>query len=464
MKSLMTPLAISFCAVALAGTHACRAATSGRGAESARRTGRVRVVDNCLVDDDGPFLGLGVSYFTALWRCKYDRPRLESDLAFLSRQGFTSYRILSMVGHNASWRGLEIAPVGFETRDGRAIQAWPDYWAQLRDLVDIAFDKYGMRAQVTIFADAQLMPSRDARLAHMRGLVNEVVRGREHKILLLEVANEAWQNGFPGDDGVAELRALARDLNRRTDVPVAITSNHDGPGVDAGRFGAFDRLYRDSGADLATWHFSRDRREGDGWGPAYDCWDFAERPGCPPVVSNEPIGPGSSVNAEREPLRLVMAAAFAYAAKLPLYVFHCEAGVHGRARFEDTPGVGKFRELVRRLPTDLPSWRRSDGKARTDLFRVFAGGKPERYAPEVPSAADGCVRLALSHKGDRFAALPLGIRPRGLEIEARRPIEWTAYDPLSGAVISSGRVRPGQRATVPPGPGALVILGRVTPE
>jgi hypothetical protein len=31
-------------------------------------------------DDDGPFLGLGASYFTALWRYMYDRPRLESDL------------------------------------------------------------------------------------------------------------------------------------------------------------------------------------------------------------------------------------------------------------------------------------------------------------------------------------------------------------------------------------------------
>lgn len=170
------------------------------------------------------------------------------------------------------------------------------------------------------------------------------------------------------------------------------------------------------------------------------------------------------MNSEREPIRLVMAAAFAYGAKLPLYVFHGEAGVHGRTRFEDTPGVDRFSASVRRLPADLPSWKRSDGKAPTDLFRVFAGGMPDRYAPEVPSAADGCVRLALSRKGDRFAALPVGIRPRGLEIEARRPIEWTAYDPLSGAVVASGRARQGQRATVPPGPGALVILGRVTPE
>src|SRR5690606_21118221 len=139
-------------------------------------------------------------------------------------------------------------------------------------------------------------------------------------------ANEAWQNGFEGDQGVADLRSLARLLNDRTRVPVAITSNHHD---------SFDGLYRKSGVDLATWHFSRDRRSLEGWQPVVDCWDYALRPGCPPVVSNEPIGPGSSVDAERDPIRLVMAPAFAYVAGLPSYVFHCEAGVAGRTKFEE---------------------------------------------------------------------------------------------------------------------------------
>lgn len=464
MKTLRTLLVILACTGLTDGSHSPSAATSGPGVETARRTGRVGVVDHALVDDDGPFLGLGASYFTALWRCKHDRPRLESDLAYLSRQGFTSYRMFSMVGHNESWRGLEIAPVSFTTRDGRTIEAWPDYWDQVRTLIDLAFDRFGLRAQVTIFADAQLMPAKEARTTHARRLVDEVVRGREHKILLLEVANEAWQNGFPGEEGVAELRQLAHDLNGRTDVPIAITSNHEGPGAEAGRFGAFDRLYRDSGVDLATWHFSRDRRVGDGWGPVFDCWDFARRPGCPPVVSNEPIGPGSSVDSEREPIRLVMAAAFAYAASAPVYVFHSEAGVRGQTRFEETPGADRFRVLMRLLPGDLPGWRRGDGRARDDAFRVFAGGMPDRTAPEIPSATDGCVRLALSTKGDRFVALPVGIRPGGLEIEARRPIEWTAHDPLTGAVVASAHTGEGQRARIPAGPGALVILGRVRSE
>src|SRR4051794_25492566 len=78
------------------------------------------------------------------------------------------------------------------------------------------------------FADAQLMPHKEARIEHMRKLLEDVVPGREHKIVLLEVANEAWQNGFPGDAGVADLREFARYLGSRTEVPVAITSNHGG--------------------------------------------------------------------------------------------------------------------------------------------------------------------------------------------------------------------------------------------
>jgi hypothetical protein len=67
--------------------------------------------------------------------------------------------------------------------------------------------------------------------------------------------------------------------------------------------------------------------------------DIVCRTACPPVSSNEPIGPGASVNVETEPLRLVMAAAFAYVAKLPMYVYHSDAGVFGKTRFENIPGI-----------------------------------------------------------------------------------------------------------------------------
>ena len=72
----------------------------------------------------------------------------------------------------------------------------------------------------------------------MRKLLEDVVPGREHKIVLLEVANEAWQNGFPGDAGVSDLREFAAYLGGRTEIPVAISSNHE-----SGDSKGFERLY-----------------------------------------------------------------------------------------------------------------------------------------------------------------------------------------------------------------------------
>lgn len=434
-------------------------AREGAAQAEAGRSGRVRVVGHSLVDDDGPFLGLGASYFTALWRCKNDMKRLRSDLAFLSRQGFNYYRMLSMVGYYTAWEGLEIAPVSFTNRNGKRVEAWPDYWRQLRRLVDLAYDEYGMRTQITIFADAQLMPGKEARIEHMRKLLAEVVSGREHKIIMLEVANEAWQNGFPGDAGVSELREFAEYLSERTQVPIAITSNHDWPELGSSK--GFDQVYADSAADVATWHFSRDTRTDDGWKPVYDCWEFGDREGFPPVSSNEPIGPGSSVNTESDPIRLVMAAAFAYTAKLPMYVFHSEAGVFGSARFQDTPAIDCFGHLMRLLPEDLPDWRRNDGKEKDAPFTVFAGGKRNRYRPEVESAKDGCLRNTGSRKGDRFVCVPIGILSGGLTLQAREALRFTAYNPLTGDELKSGVMQPGERLTLPQGPGGLIVIGRI---
>ncbi|HEX5218175.1 MAG TPA: hypothetical protein VFZ59_01290 [Verrucomicrobiae bacterium] len=421
---------------------------------TSRRSGVVRVVDHTLVDDGGPFLGLGVSYFTALGRCRSDRARLESDLKFLSEQGFDYYRMFSMVGWYPAWAGLEIAPVTFTNRVGKRIEAWPDYWKQVAELIDLAYDRYRLRAQITIFADAQLMPARQNRIEHMRRLLTEVVPGREHKIILLEVANEAWQNGFPGEQGVVDLREFTKYLAERTAVLVATTSNHEDD---------FAKIYANSSADIATWHFSRDRARDNGWKPVYDCWNFGDRPGFPPAISNEPIGPGASVATESSSIRLVMAAAFAYTARLPMYVFHSEAGVFGQARFEDTPAIREFRFLKDILPSDLPNWRRNDGRQNEAPFTVFANGQPNCYISEASTSRDGCVRNIGSRKGDQFVCIPIGLRAGGLQLEAREALEFNAIDPLSGKLVHSAKMNRGERVHLPAGAGGLILKGRSSP-
>jgi len=277
---------------AVAGASLAAAVSSAKGADSSSGTNLVRLSGRSFCDNAGPFLGLGASCFQALRHAKYDRARLKSDLAFLASKGFNYVRVLSMV----NWDGLEIAPVTFTNSAGHLVQAWPDYWQQFRDLLDLAA-QHGLRVEVTIFADAQyVMPDPLTRRTHLDGILANIA-GREPQLLHLEVANEAWQNGFPGAQGIADLRAFTQYLADRTDVPVAITSNDDTS--DQGIIS----LYQGSAADLVTVHFSRDTRTVEGgWLPVRDCYRAGQLAGVPPVISNEPIGPGSSVSSERDPI------------------------------------------------------------------------------------------------------------------------------------------------------------------
>ena len=75
-----------------------------------------------------------------------------------------------------------------------------------------------------------------------------MARGREHKIFAFEIANEAWQNGFAGPEGLAELRRLGQRLNEKTPVLVALSSPARG---------AACATYAGSGADAMTLHYER---------------------------------------------------------------------------------------------------------------------------------------------------------------------------------------------------------------
>ena len=143
-----------------------------------------------------------------------------------------------------------------------------------------------------------------------------------------------------------------------------------------------------------------------------------------------------------------------------MYVFHSQAGVFGKTRFESTPAIQDFRHLPEILPPDLPNWRRNDGKEKAAPFTVFAGNQPNRYAPEVPASPDGCVRNIGGRKDDRFVCVPIGIRTGGLPIEARENLEFDAIDPLTGKVVRSAKMKTGERLVLPAGAGALILKGR----
>jgi hypothetical protein len=190
----------------------------------------------------------------------------------------------------------------------------------------------------------------------------------------------------------------------------------------------------------------------------------------PPLVSNEPIGPGSSVDAEDDPIKLCAAAVFAYVANLPAYVYHTRTGVYGYTEccppagaqmdFEKTIGVDAYRRLPRLLPPDLAGWVRNDGTEPSAPFTVFCNGRPDRYWPDVTGATDGCDRNIGSAKGREFVCFPMGILPGGLSLEARRPMQFEVFNPLTGQAVSDRKLDAQARITLPQGPGAWIIKGK----
>ncbi len=70
-----------------------------------------------------------------------------------------------------------------------------------------------------------------------------------------------------------------------------------------------------------------------------------DRAGLPRLAVMSRLDPDHRFQLKNDPIKLVMAAAFAWAAKLPMYVFHSSAGVFGRDPFEAMAGVGVFVRL-----------------------------------------------------------------------------------------------------------------------
>jgi hypothetical protein len=193
----------------------------------------------------------------------------------------------------------------------------------------------------------------------------------------------------------------------------------------------------------------------------------------PPVSSNEPIGAGSSVSTETDPIKLCSAAVFAYIANLPSYVYHSRAGTFGwvnccppsggEVTFESTAGINAYQHLRQILPPDLASWNRNDGLESTAPFTVFCNGQTNKYWPDVSSPTNGCDRNIGSTKGKEFICYPMGILPGGVMLKARRPMSFQLLNPLTGAVSNSFTLGSGYQVTLPQGSGAWILKGAFLP-
>jgi hypothetical protein len=421
------------------------------GPTTGPRGGRVRLDGHILRDDGGPFVALGASLFWAAWGYKFDLPRLERNLQWLADHGFHYIRALGVVGD----------PVGPDSWDGREIDwRWEDYDAVIAGVTDLAWDRYGLRVQWTLIGDGQINIPDEADRYALADRFLAMSATRPEKVILFEVANEAWQNGFDGDAGNAQLRAIAQYLRDRTDILVAASAPFSTACDEIARvYGAPGEI-----ADVATIHFDRDlgREEGN-WGPVWQPWVLGD---CGAWVgsNNEPIGPGSSVANEEDPTRLAASALSTWVSGLPFHVFHSRAGVRGFDEIMDMGGADAFQHVRELVPPELPGWTRRPPGDLDAPFVVYAEDASGTLVPDASwmdvaePPRSGVVRAYAATRDTEFVVVPIGILG-SVTLEARRALTYEAFDPVTGARVGGEELAAGARTTLSAPGGALVIRG-----
>lgn len=431
---------MKYAAVLLIGLMSVQPGLPRRGAEGAK-AGQVRADGRAVADAAGPFNALGATLFWGAWGYKADRARLERNLKVLSAAGVDYVRVLGSVG-GASWQ------------DRQADPGWTDYDAIVAGMTDLAYDSYGLRVQWTIFGGAPFTPSGAAREALVDRFA-AMARGREHKIFAFEIANEAWQNGFAGPEGLAELRRLGKRLNDRTTVLVALSSP---------RTGAACATYSESGADVMTLHYQRGFGAEGPVGPLTRPWSFPTaydrgcRGGLPQVVfNNEPIGPESSVRQDDSPSRLAAGYVMTFLAGNAAYVMHAGPGIRGggaadissklrrHAHFDELPSFKPIAAALgaakQYLPPGLANWTRHEPNSATAPIRGFD-------------------RLYTAASGSQFITLAVGLT-KPVAVRAHVSAAIDIREPGTGKVIKSLKVAAGDTIELG-GYEELVILGRGT--
>jgi hypothetical protein len=418
--------------------------------ERSRREGLVQADGHKLRDDTGPFFPLGASLMSALWQWKHDRPRGEQNLKYLSEHTFDYARILGEVG-GRSWGDRIIDP-----RDS-------DYEDVLASYLDTAYTTYGMRTELTLLGTGTGV---DPMYAADR--VIEVLRDRQHMIVNLEGANEAWKN-FKQP---AVLRALVKKLRQALpDVLIASSSPTNAEGMK-------NRMDLDI-ANFATVHSRRDVADG-GWSAVRQPWDAKDIPSA--VSYNEPPGLESSGAVLADPLRLTMLRALCMICGASAFVFHTGAGTRGGGQADVDMGrkanfneygelfdrcVAGFRAVDPLIHENAPNWQK---------VRHFQSRHPfanNQVWDDRHPLDRGIQRNYCAYGDGLFITMPIGVKasPRSGDplFKAKDACAITVYEPTSdGAVeivlearLASGQSIPLAGATDRDGSKAYIVVGQV---
>ena len=376
--------------------------------------------------DGREVLPIGATYMWGLGKLRRDRDAALRDLDQIASAGFEWIRSLFALGWYAYWRGSEICPTSFVSREGSAIDAWPDYDERVDEYVR-ALHARGLGLFWSA-GDLQMWSGREDAMRAWARSTGEVIGAAAPGVLVAADVNEAWQNwitdrepapsevdrlvidplhaGYGGDflrlrsappgEEVHELDAWSRDIWQKHGHRGFHVDEH----VSAIRH-AWSINYDEAGVPRNRLGF-----ESEPAGPSMDL----------PAVSNV-YGPQT----RPEALCLLAIANYLTGAA---YCWHSHRGVQcwlgplsAEAGFASVPAA---REL---LPEDLHS-------AFTQLVHGGRNDSPFRDGDGFPPDDDRRIDSALSTDG-RFVTLVYSAAP-GTLLQARRSVEGQVIVPHTG--------------------------------
>jgi hypothetical protein len=414
------------------------------------RPGTTRLGGFTLVDDAGPYLGLGASLFWAVWGVVHDAGRLRENMTWLRQRGVDYIRTLAIVGPGGGW-------------EDRAVDSNHPNWAEaVAASIDLAHS-VGLRTQLTIFGGVDTVPTRTQRRDVIQRVAN-VLAGRQHMILYVEIGNEAWKNGFPDTDGVAELTDHANLLASLV------------PGILVAKTAPIAE-YRSEGPHITPYHLDRNQTgTGQVWRPMRQPWE-ASFGG--PWVNQEGIGIQSSGGEDRDPLRLTCYALNTWLCGGAAFTLHHGAGIRGGGIGDTSRGRASnvweqpeleptLRAIVASrdlLPTDLPNWRRHNSNGNFPAYPFDT----DALAAYIPEGGHGMLRAFCATSSDgRLVMLPLQVS-RDIPMVARRTMHLAVFHPLTQELVKAEDVAAGGTFILPGSPakdgrpdgaGAYLVLGQ----
>jgi hypothetical protein len=397
---------------------------------------------------------LGASWFWLMAGLKFWPDQVKQNLDWLAANMPIDYaRVLAVVGGDTF-----VAPDGSRAdpwEQAGAWLSWPDHGALIERVTDLLFD-YGIKTEWTLIGGLGQIP-RDVDQDRMVDHVVAHLRGREHKLQLVEIMNEYHVNG---GGNITRLHRLARRVRSGGLSSVDLSLSSPNCGESAERIAAeVEALYRNfPEANAITPHWDRQ----DHVAPPLGSWAPSRR------YSNEPRGPGASAGGNvTDPATLARDYQSAIGAGYVGYVFHSDWGIWDRhlhpAFVSDIKGVTANVWEIENMQGIAP--------ALSEVRRTMGDGP----TPPRPPRSRDALTSGESLRGDEALVSPNGRYQLLYQLDgnlviygSEGPTWWSATDGESvgsldmqgdgNLVLYDEQGRPLRATRTDGNPGAMVQL------